>query len=69
MPERIRIFLIDLPNGVKSYVMKNEDESYTILIDARLSSDLQIAAYDREIRRIDKGDYDYRIDAEGKIIV
>lgn len=69
MPERIRIFLIDLPNGVKSYAMKNEDESYTILINARLCSDMQIAVYDNEIKRIESGDYDYRIDSEGKIVV
>lgn len=58
MPERIRVFLIDLPHGIQSYATKNEDESYTILINARLGNDIQIAAYDREIKRIESGDYD-----------
>ena len=58
MPERIRIFLIDLPAGIKSHAVKNEDESFTILINAQLSGDMQIAVYDREIKRIERGDYD-----------
>ena len=69
MPERIRVFLIDLPAGIKSYAVKNDDESFTILINAQLSQDIQIAVYDREIRRIDKGEFDYQIDADGKIVV
>lgn len=39
-------------------VVKNEDDSYTILINAKLSHDAQIAAYQHAIRHINNGDFD-----------
>lgn len=60
--EYIAVHLVDLPHGVRGFTKKNKDGSYTIMINARLSSDMQIATYDHEIRHIENGDYDHKID-------
>lgn len=54
----IAVHLVDLPHEVKGFTKKNKDGSYTIMINARLSSEMQINTYDHEIRHIENGDYD-----------
>lgn len=56
--EYIGVHLIDLPVTLKGYTTKNHDGSYTIIINARLSSEMQCATYDHEIAHINNGDYD-----------
>jgi len=56
--EYIGVYLVDLPHGIRGFTRKNEDGSYTMLINARLSSEMQIQTYDHEIQHIDCGDYD-----------
>lgn len=52
---------IDLPTTIHSFVKSNPDGSYTIAINARLSNDGRLKAYDHEIHHIQNGDYDYDI--------
>ena len=59
--ERIRVFLVDLPHDIKGFCTKNTDDSYTMLINARLNSETQTATYDHEIAHIENGDYDTSI--------
>lgn len=56
--EYIGVYLVDLPHGIRGFTSKNEDGSYSIMINARLSSEMQIQTYDHEIKHIDNGDYD-----------
>ena len=58
MAEYVGVYLVDLPHGIKGFTRKNDDGSYTMLINARLSSEMQIQTYDHEIRHIENGDYD-----------
>lgn len=58
----IGVYLVDLPHTVRGNTRKNKDGSYTILINARMSSEMQIATYDHEIAHINNGDYDHQID-------
>ncbi len=51
--EYIGVHLVDLPHGVRGFTKKNKDGSYTIMINARLSSEMQIHTYDHEIRHIE----------------
>lgn len=60
--EYIGVYLVDLPHCVRGYTKKNKDGSYTIVINARLSSEMQIATYDHEIRHIESGNYDHAIE-------
>ncbi len=57
--EYIGVHLVDLPHGIRGYTKKNKDGSYTIMINARLSSEMQVTTYDHEIKHIENGDYDY----------
>ena len=58
MVDFIGIYLADLPHGIRGFTRKNEDGSYTMLINARLNAEMQIQTYNHEIRHIDNGDYD-----------
>lgn len=53
----IRIYLMDLPHAVRGYTVKNEDDSYSIFLNARLSAQMQKETYDHEMRHIDHQDY------------
>lgn len=64
MAEYVGVWLIDLPCTVHGYTRKNTDDSYTIVINARMSSEMQIAVYDHEIGHINNGDYDNSADVD-----
>ena len=59
--EIIQVFLVDL-GPIKGMTIKNNDDSYTILINARLSAEMQTETYDHEIEHINNGDYDQMYD-------
>ena len=50
---------MDMPTTVHSFVKSNPDDSYTIFINARLSNDGRLKAYNHELHHIENGDYDY----------
>lgn len=50
--------LMDFPVKGKEMVIPNEDGSYTILINARLSDAGRIAAYEHALRHIMKNDFE-----------
>lgn len=54
----LQIFLIDFPGKGNEAVTKNEDDSYTIFLNARLSYEKQLEAYAHAIRHIKNGDFD-----------
>lgn len=56
--EYIGVYLVDLPHGIRGFTRRNEDGSYTMLINARLNSEMQVQTYDHEIQHIENGDYD-----------
>ena len=58
MNEYIRVFLVDLPHKIHGFSTKNDDDSFTILINSRLSNEMQIEAYNHEIAHITNSDFD-----------
>ena len=56
--EIIQVFIIDMPTFVDGITVKNNDGSYTILINAGLSAVGQCEAYDHEMAHINNHDYD-----------
>lgn len=58
MTPDVNVQLLNFPNSGHEMVIKNEDESYTILINAKLSRDSQIAAYQHALKHIQNGDFD-----------
>ncbi len=55
--EIVQVRFVNL-GPAKGITVKNNDDSYTILINACLSHEQQCAVYDHEIAHIDNGDYD-----------
>lgn len=54
----VNVVLMDNPFGVKGSTNKNEDGSYTIIINSRLSYEDQCSTYKHEINHILNGDFD-----------
>lgn len=61
--EIVQVFLVDLPAKVGGLTIRNSDDSYTVLLNAGLSSFAQIQAYDHEMEHINNHDYDQMYDA------
>ncbi len=59
--EMVKVYLIDLPERVHGLTIYQFDDGqgyYTIIINSRLSCDMQAAAYDHEIHHINNNDFD-----------
>lgn len=50
--------IINFPNGGNEMVVKNEDGSYTILINAKLSDQGRIEAYEHALKHIENEDFE-----------
>lgn len=54
----------DLPVSIAGYTISNADSSYTIVLNARLTFERRMQAYQHEMRHILTGDYDRKVDAD-----
>ena len=50
--------IINFPNSGNEIVIKNEDGSYTILINAKLSDKGRIEAYEHALKHIENDDFE-----------
>ncbi|WP_270395704.1 hypothetical protein [Mediterraneibacter massiliensis] len=50
--------IINFPNSGNEMVIKNEDGSYTILINAKLSDQGRISAYEHALKHITNEDFE-----------
>lgn len=57
MTPDVNVVLLDFPNPGKEMVFENEDGSYTILINAKLSIDGRMSAYKHAMKHIDNNDF------------
>ena len=57
MEPAVNVFLVDFPNSGREMVVPNEDDSYTILINAKLSYESQIKAYEHAMQHILNDDF------------
>lgn len=53
----IQVRLIDFPTKGNETVTKNEDDTFTIFINAKLSHEMQLEAYVHALQHIHKGDF------------
>ncbi|WP_164726569.1 ImmA/IrrE family metallo-endopeptidase [Veillonella ratti] len=58
------IYLIDLPYSVGGYTRQNEDGTYTILLNSRLSIAEQRKSYIHELSHIEGNDFDVEMQAD-----
>ena len=57
MKRDVNIVLIDFPTRGKEMITENEDGSFTVLINARLSYEEQIKAYEHAMRHVENADF------------
>ena len=60
----VTIIFIDLPTTVRSFVKSNSDQSYTVVINSKLSAEMQRNAYRHELEHIESGDYEKDVEAD-----
>lgn len=56
--EYVRVQLMDFPHSIRGFTVMVDPDTFIIFINARLSHDAQIRAYDHEIQHIDSKDFD-----------
>ncbi len=58
MTKDVNVYLMDFPVRGNEMVTENEDGSYTILINARLSDEGRLRAYEHALRHIEANDFE-----------
>ncbi len=58
MDDGIFTYYVDMPTTIRSFVVSNNDMSFTIIINAKIGKEQQLLAYEHEINHIKNGDYD-----------
>ena len=56
--------IIDLPTTIYSFARKNPDDTYTIVINAKLSSEDRLRHYEHELKHIRNGDFEKDLTAD-----
>lgn len=60
MTPDVNVVLLDFPTSGNEMVFENEDGSYTIMINSRLSCDGQLKAYRHAMHHIENDDFSKR---------
>jgi hypothetical protein len=47
-----------MPTTIKAYTVNNNDDSYTIVLNSRLSREQHLRSYHHEMLHIERGDYE-----------
>lgn len=58
MTHEVNVVLIDFPAKGKEMVIPNEDGSYTVLINAKLSHNMRLEAYEHAMKHIENDDFE-----------
>ena len=57
--EYIGVYLVNMPTAIKGFTVMNDDDSFSIFINAGMSDAMQRATYDHEIYHINNHDFDH----------
>lgn len=60
--DNINVLLKNMPTTIRAYTVANTDGSYTVIINAKLSTEQQRLSYYHECSHIINGDYDKKLD-------
>lgn len=58
MEDGIYTYYADLPTTIRSFVVSNNDMSFTIILNAKMGREQQLKAYLHEMNHIKNGDYE-----------
>ena len=56
--EDINVQLIDMDTKIPEHIVKNQDDSYTIFLNSKLSHDEQLKSYSHALMHIQRNDFD-----------
>lgn len=56
--ENINVHLLNMDTKIPEQLVKNDDDSYTIFLNARLSQESRIKSYMHALRHIERNDFD-----------
>lgn len=56
--ENVNTVYANLPTSIPAYVVKNNDMSYTIVLNSRLTHERNIISYQHEIYHIQENDFE-----------
>ena len=54
----IFVSLVELPGTVRSFVIAHADQTYTVVLNSKLSQEQHLLSYQHEVDHIKNGDYD-----------
>ncbi|MCI6812626.1 MAG: hypothetical protein MR922_09505 [Lachnospiraceae bacterium] len=54
----INVQLLDMDTKIPEHLVKNDDDSYTIFLNAKLTRENHLKSYAHAIRHIENGDFD-----------
>lgn len=52
------VIYADMPATIKAYTVNNQDDSFTIVLNSRLSREQHLRSYHHELTHIERGDYE-----------
>lgn len=55
--KEINVQLLDMDTKIPEHLVKNEDDSYTIFINARLSQESRLKSYYHALKHINEDDF------------
>lgn len=56
--EKINVHLLNMDTKIPEQLVKNDDDSYTIFLNARLSQESRIKSYIHALRHIEENDFE-----------
>lgn len=56
------VIYADMPTTIKAYTVINSDNTYTIVLNSRLSREQHLLSYYHEMKHIENNDYDKKCD-------
>lgn len=59
----VNVSVIDLPCRIRGFVRKNQDDTFTIVLNSRLSQENLLQTYKHELSHIQNGDFDNNVTA------
>ena len=62
--DNIFVNFLELPSKVRSFVIANCDNTYTVVLNSKHSHEQHLISYQHEVEHILRGDYDKKCSAD-----
>lgn len=62
MTPDVNCMFLNMPASVKAYTILNNDETFTIILNSRLTREQHLLSYHHEMKHIENGDYEKKAD-------